>query len=758
MQSGFDPNSPSVTPDTIGTAASFGSNGKVLSMRFSALQLLEYFRNWQIFNHLEIQLEKERDRLALWVPVGVGSGIAGWFLLANSSFWIAFIALSLGLALTVKAMGQGGRTSSALSWFLMLMAIGCAVMWLRSWAVSTPVLERPAVVSFYAEVEKIETVSARNIVRLTLATHQKQDLPPRVRVNVPMEKAAIDLQSGTVIQLRARLMPPAMSSLPGAYDFSRRAWFMGLGATGQLLGDIKIVQPAEPSWGPLSAMPEYRQALSSHVQSRMAGGAGAIGATLATGDRGAISDEDAEAMRRSGLAHLLSISGLHVTAVVGAVYLLVLRLLALFPPLALRFRLPLIAAGCAAVAALAYTLMTGAQVPTIRACVAALLVLTALILGRSAITLRMVAAGALFVLIIWPESLVGPSFQLSFAAVTAIIAMHEHPRIQALFSRREEGLVRRLGRIILALFLTGLVVELALMPIALFHFHKAGIYGALANIIAIPLTTFVIMPLEALALLLDTVGLGAPVWWLCEKALSSLLVLAHYVSSRPGSVTMLPTMPLIAFGLVIMGGLWLCLWGQRWRIWGFAPIFIGISMIITTRAPDLYITGDGRHVGIRNEAGDLAMLRTRSGDFIRNMLLENAGIDGEAMILEDWPNAQCNADSCTVTIEATDRNWVIVATRSSYYIPAMALAAACRRADIVISERRLPASCQPRWIKADRTLLGQVGGMTIDLENREIRTVLERSGDHQWMRFEEPREPRPKRVFSRDLGPKANKN
>lgn len=739
MQSGFDPNSPGVLPDYIGTATISGSDRNAFSMWFRVRQLLEYIGNWQVFRSLELQLEKERDRLPLWVPVGVGVGISFWFLLANSSLWIAFIALSFGLALSVKAVDRGGRLGNAVFWFVILMAIGCAVMWLRSSVVAAPVLERPMVTSFYAEIEKTEVVGARDVVRLTLDTHEKQDLPPRVRVNVPIDKAAMDLRPGTVIRLRARLMPPAMASLPGAYDFSRRAWFMGLGATGQLLGEIRIIKPAEPSWSPLSKMPEYRQTLSSHVQSSMAGGAGAIGATLATGDRGAISDVDAEAMRRSGLAHLLSISGLHVTAVVGAVYLLVLKTLALFPPLALRFRLPLVAAGSAAVAALAYTLMTGAQVPTIRACVAALLVLTALILGRSAITLRMVAAGALFVLIIWPESLVGPSFQLSFAAVTAIIAMHAHPKIQALFARREEGIVKRISRVILALFLTGLVVEVVLMPIALFHFHKAGIYGALANIIAIPLTTFVIMPLEALALLLDTVGLGGPVWWICEKALSSLLVLAHYVSSRPGSVTMLPTMPLTAFGLVIAGGLWLSLWSQRWRIWGLAPIALGILVIVTTRAPDLYVTGDGRHVGIRNDNGELAMLRTRSGDFIRNMVLENAGIEGEAMALEDWPNAQCNADSCTVSIKTADRNWVIVATRSSYYIPAMALSAACRRADIIISDRRLPASCQPRWIKADRTLLGQVGGMTIDLESPQIATVLERSGRHHWTRFNNPK-------------------
>lgn len=756
MRSGHDPNSLGTTADSTGNTAISGSDGTALSTRFRARQFPDYIRNWRILRlsvySIEKLLEKERDRLALWVPVGVGVGITAWFLLANPALWIGFIALCAGLALFVKLQDRGARLGNALVWFLLLMAIGCSVMWLRSWSVAASVLERPVTISFYAEVETAEVVSARDMVRLTLATHGKQDLPPRVRVNVPMGQGVSGLssgdikvgalQAGTVIALRARLMPPAMPSLPGAYDFSRRAWFMGLGATGRSLGDIRIIQPAPPSWGPLSAMPQYRQMLSGHVQSRMTDGAGAIGATLATGDRGAISDEDAEAMRGSGLAHLLSISGLHVTALVGAIYLLVLRMLALFPPLVLRFRLPLFAAGCAALGALGYTLLTGAEVPTVRSCVAALLVLAALMMGRSAITLRMVAAGALFVLVLWPESLAGPSFQLSFAAVTAIIAMHEHPKVQALFARREEGSIKRFGRVLAGLFLTGLVVELALIPIALFHFHKTGIYGSLANVIAIPLTTFVIMPLEALALVLDIFGLGAPAWWLCEKALSMLLFIAHFVSSRPGAVTMMPTMPQMAFGLVVIGGLWLTLWSQRWRVWGIAPIILGIVVICAVRTPDLYITGDGRHVGIRSEGGELAMLRTRSGEFIRNIIMENAGIndgvEGAAMMMEVWPNAACNADSCVVTIKTADKNWVILATRSSYYIPALALSAACRRADIVISERYLPRSCQPRWIKADRALLGQLGGMTIDLENRRVETVLDRSGRHHWTRFSTP--------------------
>lgn len=708
-----------------------GSIIAALSTGFGRLQFPESPKWNGVEKRLENLLDLERDQLMLWSPVAMGCGIALWFAFANQSWWIGFILTCLGIAAATRLFDRESRWLRSLLWFSLLSALGCALIWLRSWNVAEPILDKPTVTQFDAQIENVEIISARDQVRLTLHTGEKQGLPPRVRVNLPLNQMNDRLRPEAQIALRARLMPPAQPALPGAYDFSRRAWFMGLGATGQVLGKIEILQSPEP----IFAFDDMRYSLSHHVRSNMSGGAGAIGATLATGDRGAITEEDAEAMRRSGLAHLLSISGLHVTAVVGATYLFVLKLLALVPPLALRYRLPIVAAGFAALAALGYTLLTGAQVPTIRACVAAVLVLVAMMMGRNAITLRMVAAGAIFVLILWPESLVGPSFQLSFAAVTAIIALHEHPRMKALVSRRDEGLAKRIGRIIFALFLTGLVVEIALMPIALFHFHKAGIYGALANIVAIPLTTFLIMPLEALALLLDNVGLGKPIWWLCEKLLLSLLGLAHFVASSPGAVTMLPTFSTTAFALAIAGGLWICLWKQKWRYLGLIPSVIGVIWMFGTRAPDLYITGDGRHAAIRSESGDLAMLRTRSGDFIRDIILENAGIDEEPRPIAQWPNADCNTDSCTIALEAAGRKWIILATRSNHYIPAMALSAACIRADIVISERRLPASCEPSWMKADRMMLEQTGGMTIDLENMKISTVRQWTGQHEWTAF-----------------------
>jgi len=676
---------------------------------------------------LENWLEAEREQLVLWLPVMLGAGIAAWFLLPDAARWIGSILGSLALALVALALPAGGRAPRVVAVAGLVFAMGCALIWWRSDRVASPVLARPAVVVLTARVERIEQLPARDMVRVTLAPQGHADLPPRVRVNLDRADAIPDIAQGAVIRLRARLMPPPPAAVPGAYDFARVAWFAGLGATGKGFAPIEVVTPAAAPGADL------RTRLSTHIQSRIAGSGGGIASALATGDQGAIAEADSEAMRRSGLAHLLSVSGLHVTAVTAAAMLLVLRLLALSPTLALRWRLPLVAAGAGALAAVGYTLLTGAEVPTIRSCAAALLVLLAMSLGREAITLRLVAAGALLVLLLWPESLAGPSFQLSFAAVTAIVALHESPRVRGWFQRREEGRGHRLLRGLGSLLLTGLVVELALMPIGLFHFHKAGVYGALANIVAIPLTTFVIMPLEALALALDLIGIGAPLWWLTARALDLLLWLAHATASAPGAVAALPAMPGGAYALVIAGGLWVALWRTRVRWAGALPFAIGMGWALLTPPPDLLVTGDGRHLAIRMASGEMALLRDRAGDYTRSVLGENSGAEDTALLLlSDAPGARCSPDLCLVDIGSGSRRWRVLATRSFYLVPWGEMVAACRAADVVVSERRLPPGCVPHWLRLDRETLARTGGVAIRFADANVRTVRS-GGGHPWL-------------------------
>jgi competence protein ComEC len=533
---------------------------------------------------------------------------------------------------------------------------------------------------------------------------------------------------GAVIKLRARLMPPAGPTLPGAYDFSRRAWFSGIGASGSALGVVELHKASTHT----EFFGGARAWIAQQIKRSLPADNGAIALALATGEQGAILEADAEAMRRSGLAHLLSISGLHVTAVVGAIFLMFAKTLALFPRFALRQPVPIYAALAAALGAIGYTLLTGAQVPTVRSCIAALMILAALALGRDALSLRLVAFGATIILLFWPEALAGPSFQLSFAAVSTIIVLHDSKWMRAFAAQVSAGITERLFRALFGLLVTGLAIELVLAPITLFHFHKTGLYGAMANIIAIPLTTFVIMPFEALAILFDFVGLGSPFWWVAGQGISVILVIAHYVSDLPGAVATLPAMPSWAFVIIVLGSLWCGIFRTPLRWCGLLPCLIGSVGILTAPYPDILVTGDGKHLAIIEPGRKLALLRPLAGEYVRNTLQENAGIAGDPIAIEDWPGANCSPDSCVIVLRRGGRDWTVLAIRTRYAIPAMELAAACRRVDIVVSERWLPYSCKPRWIKADRDMLEQAGGLAFYLKDGRVATVAQQNPNAPW--------------------------
>ncbi len=621
----------------------------------------------------------------------------------------------------------GTRTGRVLTGAGLGLLLGCALIWGRSAIVAAPVLEQPAVVTFTGTVERVETRAARGDYRLTVAA-EGEGLPPRLRLSLPTEAAPEGLAAGARIRARARLSPPPPMAFPGTHDYARDFWFQGVGATGRALRSMEVLAPAREG-----GMAAVRARLDAHIRERLPGASGTIATALATGDQHAVSENDAEAMRRSGLTHLLSVSGLHIAAAVGAAMLLTLKLLALSERMALRVNLILVAAAVGALTGVGYTWLTGMQVPTVRSCIAALLVLAGMAMGRDAISLRLVATGALAVMVVRPEAVAGASFQMSFAAVTALIAFHAHPWVRAHLSPRDEGAVRRLLRAAVALLGTGLAVEAALIPLALFHFHKSGLYGVAANLVAIPWTTFVVMPLEASALLLDAVGLGAPEWAATGWAIDRLLALAHWVGGAKGSVIMVAAMPTGAFGLLLFGGLWLALWETRVRRWGLVSLAIGAAWALTSPTPDILVTGDGRHVALMREKGAPLMLRPRTGDYMMGLLGEASGFDGDPLAMDGDPASRCSPDACVARIAVDGRQWQVMAIRSRHFLRWSEMVAACAAADIVIADRRLPDKCSPRWLKLDRPALEASGGVSLYLGRKpKVESVAGRSAGHPW--------------------------
>jgi competence protein ComEC len=674
---------------------------------------------------LEQGLEAERAQLPPWVVVGFGAGIAAWFALPASPSWEIFLCLAAGTAVA-GFVSRAGRTGRALGWFALAATLGCALVWGRAQWVAQPRLDRPVVADFAARVEGVDHIAARQTVRVLLSPHDRA-LPPLVRVSIDEDKFPPGVAPGAELRLRARLAPPPPMALPGTYDFARDAWFQGLGAVGKLLGPFAVLKPAQPH-----GLDRVRDKLRRHILARLPEGSPGIAIALVTGDQNAVDQDDADAMRRSGLTHLLSVSGLHIAAVAAFAMLLSLKLLALSERLALRFNLVLVAAAVAAFAGIGYTLLTGAQVPTVRSCVAALLILAGIALGRDALSIRLIATGALIVLIFRPEALAGPSFQMSFAAVTSIVALYSTGWARRMLQRREEGPVARICRDLAGIIATGLAVEVALAALALYHFHRAGLYGVGANIIAIPLTTFVIMPLEAGALLLDAAGLGAPLWWLCGAAIDGLLGLAHAAASAPGAVALLPSMPFWAFGAMVVGGIWICLWTSRIRLAGLLPFAVGAAGAALAPSPDLLVTGDGRHLAVVR-SGTPLILRDRAGDYVRSLLAEASGFDGDPDVLDSDPESDCSRDSCVAAIHRGGRDWRLFATRSAMRIDWALMTEACAASDIVVSDRRLPRGCRPRWLKLDRDALERTGGLAIYLgRNPRVDSVADRVRAHPW--------------------------
>lgn len=679
---------------------------------------------------LEARLEAERDRIGLWLPVALGGGIVVWFYLGQPLAWQGALLCLGAIAVAAALFGTGSRTAMLVSRGAGAGACGLALVWLHAAWADSPVIARPVTTSFSADIERVEPLPARAATRIIVAPRGRSDLPARLRLTLAdRDQPPVPLMPGQAVGLRARLMPPPGPSLPGGYDYAMRAWFDGIGGVGSVIGSPVVSAGGAPGGGDTA-----RLRLTRHIQAQLPGSAGGVAAALITGDRGGISDADNEAMQRSGLAHLLSVSGLHITAVVGGTIVLLMRLLALSQRLALRASVPLIAAAGGALAGIGYTWLSGAEVPTLRACIAALLVLAALALGREALTPRLVAAGALLVLLLWPEAVMSPSFQMSFMAVTVIVALYEHPGVRARLERRDESALAAMTRVLTGLVVTGFAIEVALTPIALFHFHKAGLYGALANVVAIPLTTFVIMPLEALALALDAFGWGAPFWWLTGQAMGLLLGLAHIVTAAPGAVLALPRPPAFAFALTIGSLLWLMLWQTRWRWWGAPPAVAGLMVMAFAPVPDLIVTGDGRHVAARLADGSFATLRPRAGEFVRDQLGEAAGSDTEMAAIAAMPGSECNADMCRWTLQRGGRPWHILAARSSFLVAGSELGAACAAADIVIADRWLPPECKARWLTLDRDAFDLHGGVAIDLVRGRVATAIDPADAHPWRR------------------------
>ena len=371
------------------------------------------------------QLDAERGRWMLWLPVAMGLGIAVYFELPSEpALWVG-PAVGAG-AVAAAFFAPSGSFARALAIGLVAAAIGLGLVAWRTASLAAPTLSRPLFsLNVEGRVADIQRLPDSVRVVLEAVRLKGNGVPPAemmpFRVRVTLTKGAPPLTIGDRLLVLANLSPPAGPAAPGAFDFQRVAWYQQLGAVGYALAPAAIIERGKPA-GFVRTLDALRADMAERILKILPGPAGGVVASLLVGEQTAVNKDVAQAMRDSGLAHILSISGLHIVFVVGLVMAIVRYGIALIPPLALRIDAKKVAAVLALAAALFYTALAGAPVPAQRACAMAGFALLAILLDRTALSLRLVAWSAIIVLAAAPESLTGASFQMSFAAVVALIA------------------------------------------------------------------------------------------------------------------------------------------------------------------------------------------------------------------------------------------------------------------------------------------------------------------------------------------------
>src|ERR1700756_204428 len=528
------------------------------------------------------RLAAEGERRLLWLPVFFGAGIGVYFALeVEPPLWPSVAAAIAGTCLSFALRRHPAWCEAALA--LTVFAAGFALICETARERQAPMLQRHlGPVTVTGRVIDIDL--AQNGWRIVVAPDpipglDPTDQPRRLRLHIP--QTSDELNPGDHVRLKAVLHPVPPQILPGGRDFQRELYFAEIGAVGYTFGGARRLAAAEgaseASGGWREDLRHLRTEMTRRINAVLPGSTGGVASALITGKRGAIAEEVKQSFRDSGLSHLLAIAGLHLGLVGAFVFFAVRSGLALIPPVALRYPIKKIAAAATLLVLTCYLLISGAAVPTDRAFVMNGIVFAAILIDRLRLSMRICAIAAAVVLVIDPSVLVGVSFQMSFGAVVALIAVYETyvARLGRLLHGRSVS--ARVWGYCGGVVVATVVVPLGTYPYAIYHFHKVAFYSPLANVIAVPVSALWTLPWGVVACLLMPLGLErlalAPMGW----GIDVTIWVAQHVSALPGNVWLMPTLPAGGLLLISLGGLWLCLWRGNWRRWGIVAIAAGTA-------------------------------------------------------------------------------------------------------------------------------------------------------------------------------------
>ncbi len=687
----------------------------VLTAAAGLSRVIVWAPDWRSAFDKALAREVEERRFFLWLPVAAMGGVA-LNLSADSepALW-APIALTLAFsALAVLARARPVAFGVMLA-FAALFA-GFLAMSLRTARVAAPVLDRIRIVSLTGYIEEVDLrpAGARMVIAVSSADGMPAEKVPR-RVRVTTRKTP-DVVAGDFVRLKARLLPPSHAALPGGYDFARDAFFAGVGAVGSTLGAIQVLPPpGDQTFRQrfAAAIDHARNRLAVRVDRIIGGDEGAIAAAMVTGKRDFLSNDAKDLIREAGIFHIITISGVQMTLVAGIFFVVTRRLLALSPALALNYPIKKWAAAVAMAGSLLYDVATGSRVGTERALVMTLIVLGAVLLDRRALTMRNLAFAVFAVIVIEPEAILGVSFQLSFAAVAALVAVME-ARLSAMETDPDPFLPQRgrapprtlLDEIFhrpLALLVATFCATGATAAFMAYHFHDLSPYVLIGNPLTLSIIEFFAVPGALAGAALYPLGLDAPVWLYVGLGIKFILWVARFIAESPGS-----TVHLRAFAPFALPFLALAVTSATiWRTWTFrasAIPFAVAGLIGASDGPrwDVIVAPSGEQAAVRDADGKLMIVGKRFNAFAAEQWLAADGDGREPSEARD-PDAPCDRLGCVAALPEGES--------LSLVLDRMAFDEDCGRAEIVVSALTAPAGCGAKFVFDEKALarLGAVG-------------------------------------------------
>ena len=686
-------------------------------------------------------LAMQRPNWPAWLAVAIGSGIAIYFALPiEPAPWLGVLGF-VGLGMPAWLLRRRPLALIVVA-ALAAVTLGFAAAQLRTALLRAPQLDREIrFADLTGEVAAIELLPVGE--RVTLRNVVVTELPPTrtpTRVRIKLVKMDEAIAVGDRIRVTADLQPPAPPAAPGAFDFRRQAYFMQLGGVGFAFGAPEII--AKSPGGLIGALDRLRQAIAHRILEVLPGPGGAVALALVVGDQTALTKVDAQAMRDSGLAHLLSISGLHIGLAAGLFFFLVRGGLALIPPIALRFPIKKWAAVMALFGAVFYALLAGFTAPTERSLLMTGIVFLAILLDRSPFSIRSIAWAAIVILLIQPDLLVGASFQMSFFAVLGLIAAFEALREPMLSWRRArrdapdlvgrairsaEGAAFWLGGVMA----TSFVATLMTAPFSIYHFNRLASYGVVANMIAVPLTGFWVMPAGVAALVMMPLGLDAPFWQIMGLGCDAILWIAERVASWPGAVVIVPGIPVIGLAVTSFGLLWLCLLRGSLRFLALLPILGGFAGIALTKTPDLLVADSAKLVAVKDPAGNYRLSSNRAEKQTAETWLRRNG-QGEAGSFEREAGSADDTLDCDALGCIYRRHGRAV----SIVFAGDALAEDCRSSDAIVSLEPVRHACDQAKLVIDRFDIFDNGAYALWIDDQgtiSAESVAQSLGTRPWV-------------------------